>query len=73
MPQQPHSLPRSLVSVPDFSDNDQEEIEDYVKSIKRRARESSHIGDSSGTQDRSLELWTLPVPVRFFHVVLMIG
>ena len=70
MPQQPHGLP-SLVSATDSGNNDREEIEEYVKSIKKRAQESSRIGSSSSsTQDRRPELWTLPVPVRFFHVVL---
>lgn len=69
MPQQSQSL---LVSATDSGDNEQAEVEEYVKSIKRRAQESSRIGSSS-TQDRGPELWTLPVPVRFFHAVLMIG
>jgi hypothetical protein len=69
VPQQSQSL---LVSATDSGDNEQAEVEEYVKSIKRRAQESSRIGSSS-TQDRGPELWTLPVPVRFFHAVLMIG
>ena len=73
MPQQPHGL-RSLVSATNSGDNDREEIEEYIKSVKKRAQDSSRIGgSSSSTQDRRPELWTLPVPVRFFHVVLMIG
>ena len=73
MLQQPHSLLRSLVSATDSGDNDPEEIEEYVKSIKRRAQEHSRIGGSSSTQDGRPELWTLPVPVHFFHAVFMIG
>ena len=77
VPQQPRSPFRSLVSAAESGDNDREEIEEYVKSIKRRAQESGRIGGSSGgsssTQDRRPELWTLPVPVRLFYVVLLIG
>jgi hypothetical protein len=72
VPQQPHGLPRS-VSATDSGDNNQEEIEEYIKSIKKRAQDSSRIGGSSRTEDRRPELWTLPVPVRFFPVVLTIG
>jgi hypothetical protein len=71
---QAQGLPRSLFSATDSGDNDREEVEEYIKSIKKRAHESSRIGgSSSSTQDRRSELWTLPVPVRFFAVVLMIG
>ena len=72
---QAHGLPRSLFSATDSGDNNREEIEEYVKSVKRRVQDSSRIGGSSSSsaQDRRLELWTLPVPVRFFAVVLMIG
>ena len=75
--------PRPLVSATDSGciNQDeiinQEELEMYVKSLKRRAHESNRVGSSS-TQDealipRRLELWMLPVPVHSFHVVLMIG
>jgi hypothetical protein len=71
--------PRPLVSATDSGcvNRDeiinQEEIEEYVKSIKRRAQESNSVRGSS-TQDEPLiprrsELWMLPVPVNFFHVV----
>ena len=68
MPQQHHSLLHLLVSATDSGDNDPEEIEEYVKSIKRRAQEPSHIGGSSSTQARHPELWTLPVLVHFSMV-----
>lgn len=75
--------PRPLVSATDSGCinrdeiTNQEEIEKYIKSLKRRAQDSNRIGGSS-TQDKSLiprrlELWMLPVPVHSFHVVLMIG
>jgi hypothetical protein len=60
--QQAQGLPRSLVFATDSGDNDREEIEEFVKSVKRRAQEDSRIGGSSA-QDRRPELWTLPVPV----------
>lgn len=74
--------PRPLVSAidPGYIDRDdtinQEEIEKYVKSLKRRTQESNRVGGSS-TQDESLiprrlELWMLPVPVHSFHVVLIL-
>jgi hypothetical protein len=70
VPQQAHGLPRSAT---DSGANDREEIEEYVKSVKRRAQDSSRTGGSSSSaQDRRPELWTLPVPVRSFAVVLMI-
>lgn len=51
-------------------------IEEYVKSLKMRAQESNHV-EGSSTRDESLnlsrlELWMLPVPVIFFHVLFMI-
>ena len=49
-----------------------EEIQKYVESLKRRARESNRVVGSS-MQDKSLiprrlELWMLPVPVHSFHL-----
>jgi hypothetical protein len=75
--------PRLLVSATDSGRIDRDkiinrdEIEEYVKNLKRRAQESNRVG-GSGTQDESLiprrlELWMLPVPVRSFHVILMIN
>ena len=61
----PDSLPRSPISATGGNDQeDGEEIEEYVKTLKRRAQESSCI-EGSSTQDRRPELWVLPVPVRF--------
>jgi hypothetical protein len=65
--------PRPSVSATD-SDNDLEAIEQYIKSIKKRAQESNH----SSTQDKSViphrpQLWMLPVPVNSFYIVFMIG
>ena len=65
---------RPSVSVTDSDGNDLEVIEEYIKSIKKRARESNR----SSTQDESViphrpQLWMLPVPVHAFYVVFMIG
>ena len=60
------SLPHSLVSVTDSSGNDQEDIQEYLKSLKSRAEKSS-----SNTQDKHLELWTLPVPVNFSSILYL--
>lgn len=65
-------LPHSLVSATDSGDDDQEEIEDYLKSLKTRAGKSRRMGGSS-TQDRHTELWTLPVPVLFFPLYSWLG
>ena len=72
-----HPRPHLPLSATDSSGKDWEEIEEYVKSLKRRAQESNCVGGSS-TQDKFLiprrpELWMLPVPVHSFHAVLMIG
>lgn len=70
--------PRPLVSATDSGCIDREkiinkeEIQKYVESLKRRARESNRVVGSS-MQDKSLiprrlELWMLPVPVHSFHL-----
>lgn len=70
--------PRPLVSATDSGCTNrddivnQDEIEKYVKDLKRRTRESDRVGSGS-TQDetvipRRLELWMLPVPVHYFHL-----
>jgi hypothetical protein len=56
--------PRPSVSATESGDN-LEAIEQYVQSIKKRAR------DSNSTQDktpRRPQLWMLPVPVHSFYV-----
>jgi hypothetical protein len=63
--------PRRPASATDSGDGDHEDIEEYVKSLKRKAQESRRVGGSS--TDKSLiphrpELWMLPVPVRSFHI-----
>src|ERR1700678_1673159 len=65
--------PRPLVSVTHSRNISQEEIDEYLKSLKRRAQESRHVGGSS-TQEEFLiphcsELWMLPVPVHCFHCI----
>lgn len=69
--------PRPPVSATDSGRNERDEIEEYIEALKRRAQESNRAGGSS-TQEKSAilhrpELWMLPVPVHFFHVVLMMG
>jgi hypothetical protein len=64
--------PRPFVSATD-SGNDLEAMEQYIKSIKKRAQESNR-----STQDKSViphrpQLWMLPVPVGSFCIVFMIG
>ena len=73
----PDGCSRPPVSKTDSSGDDQEEIEKYVESVKRRAQESNRL-EGSSMQDKSViprhsELWMLPVPVHSFHVILMIG
>jgi hypothetical protein len=55
-------------SAKDSRSNDWESVDEYIKALKRRARD--HVGGSS-MQDKSVilcrpELWMLPVPVRSF-------
>jgi hypothetical protein len=66
---------RSPVVATDSGGIDFEGIREYVESLKRRAQESNRVGGSNTSFiSRRLELWMLPVPVRFsFHVVLTIG
>lgn len=59
--------PRPSVSVTDSGANDVEEIENYVKSVIRRDKESNRVGGSSTDEfviPRRPQLWMLPVPVR---------
>ena len=45
-----------------------QEIDKYLKSLKRRAQVSNRVGGSS-MEDSHLQLWMLPVPVRsFYHI-----
>ena len=62
----PHDLPHSSVSS-GGNLNDEQAIDNYIKSLKRRAQGSNRVGSSS-TQDKRPELWMLPVPVRSFHI-----
>jgi hypothetical protein len=64
----PHGLPFSPVSS---RGDDQEEIDEYLKSLKRRTQGSNRVGGSS-TQDTHPELWMLPVPVRSFHLLMVL-
>ena len=61
-----HSLPHSLVSATDSGGNDQEDIQEYLKSLKRRAEKSS-----SNMQDKYLELWMLPILVGFSSILYL--
>ena len=65
--------PRLPLSLTDSGDIDREEIEEYLKSLKRkRPQKSNHFeGEGSSISDRS-ELWMLPVPVHSFYIVFMI-
>jgi hypothetical protein len=62
--QVPHGLPHFPVSS---GVNDQEEIDKYLKYLKRRTQGSNRVGGSSSTQNSRPQLWMLPVPVRSFH------
>ena len=60
------SLPCSLVSATDSGGNDEEQLEAYLKYLKRRAEKFSR-----SMQDKQLELWMLPVSVGFFLYVVL--
>jgi hypothetical protein len=64
---------RPPVFATNSNGNDQEDIEAYVESLKKKAQEYNHIGGSN-TQDKlrpPQQLWMLHVPVLSFHVLII--